>query len=152
VRWGLSQSALVSMRGPLPEDFHAATLRWSRRMTVPWQWRARGHRTGHSICRRSETATAGVSCIQRAVKTTRDNAVSAVQRRSRCRCRCSDGSRLELLALVGPASPNACQHRPRSEWFQSQAAQGSPSSKPGLLPVRRVAGSPRTCTSDSLGS
>jgi hypothetical protein len=38
--------------------------------------------------------------------------------------------RLELLAL---ASPNACQHRRRSEWFQRQAAQGSPSSKPGLL-------------------
>ena len=38
-----------------------------------------GEETDHSICRRSEMATAGVSCIQRAARTARDNAVSALQ-------------------------------------------------------------------------
>lgn len=58
-----------------------------------------GEETDHSICRRSEMATAGVSCIQRAARTARDNAVSALQIASAVR---AQGSQLELLALASP--------------------------------------------------
>lgn len=96
-----------------------------------------GEETDHSICRRSEMATAGVSCIQRAARTARDNAVSALQIASAVRARswsCWPWHR-----------QNACQHRRRSEWFQREAAQGSPSSKQqaqaGPATVYRCAGS-----------
>jgi hypothetical protein len=47
---GLSQSALVSVRGPPGHFQKASTLMWSCRMTVPVLWQmAGGEETDHSI-------------------------------------------------------------------------------------------------------
>ena len=110
---GLSQSALVSVRGSLPEGFHADVE--SQECCGKWRLE-RKQITAYAGAVRWPRLVSAASSVQRGRRETMQSV------HCRCRCNCSEGSRPWRRQ-------NACQHRRRSEWFQRQAAQGSPSSK-----------------------